>query len=230
MLIERLIEPVSTYAGQIDLLFEVIFWIVTAWFVATEGVFFWLLWRFRYREGVPAQYISGAEVHLKRWITWPHALIIVLDLVIIYGAVTVWYTIKQDLPASDHVVRVIAQQWAWTFIHPGPDGTIDTPDDIATIDELHIQANRLYHYRLESKDVLHDFSVPVFRLKQDAIPGREITGWFEAVKTGQYDIQCAEICGIGHGVMSAQLFIESPEDHAAWIASVAPVASNRSAD
>jgi cytochrome c oxidase subunit II len=227
MIIEYLIEPVSTYAREIDWLFAMIFWITGVWFVATEGVFFWLLWRFRAREGVPAQYVSGTEVHLKRWITWPHGLIIVLDLFIIVGAVRVWYMIKQDLPPAEQTVRIIAQQWAWTFIQPGADGQIDTPDDIATIDELHIQENTVYHYKLESKDVLHDFSVPVFRLKQDAIPGREITGWFEAMKTGQYDIQCAEICGIGHGIMSAQLHIESAADHAAWIAAHAPaVASN----
>jgi cytochrome c oxidase subunit 2 len=66
--------------------------------------------------------------------------------------------------------------------------------------------------------VLHSFSVPVFRLKQDAIPGRVITGWFEATKTGSYDIQCAEICGIGHGIMGARIVIETPEQHAAWMA------------
>jgi hypothetical protein len=107
MLIEHLIEPVSTFAGDIDFLFELIFWIVGIWFVLSEGMFFWLIWRFRYREGVAPLYVSGTELNLKRWITWPHAIIILLDLVIIYGAVTVWYMIKQDLPASDHVVRVI---------------------------------------------------------------------------------------------------------------------------
>jgi cytochrome c oxidase subunit 2 len=226
MLIDALIEPASTFAKEIDWLFALIFWIVGVWFVLTEAMFFWLLWRFRYREGVPTQYVSGSEVHLKRWITWPHALIILFDLVIIVGAVRVWYMIKQDLPPSESVVRVIAQQWAWTFVHPGADGKIDTPDDIVTIDELHVQNDVLYHYRLESKDVLHDFSVPVFRLKQDAIPGREITGWFQPTKVGNYDIQCAEICGIGHGIMRAQLHVESPADHAAWIASAAPVAFN----
>jgi cytochrome c oxidase subunit II len=225
-MIERLIEPVSTFASEIDFLFKLIFWIVGVWFVLTEGMFFWLLWRFRYREGVPSQYVTGAELHLKRWITVPHGLIILLDLVIIVGAVRVWYMIKQDKPTSDAVVRVIAQQWAWTFVQPGADGQIDTPDDIVTIDELHIQEHLVYHYKLESRDVLHDFSVPVFRLKQDAIPGREITGWFEATKTGQYDIQCAEICGIGHGIMSAQLYIESAKDHAAWIAGASALASN----
>jgi cytochrome c oxidase subunit 2 len=60
--------------------------------------------------------------------------------------------------------------------------------------------------------------VPVFRLKQDAVPGRVITGWFEPTLTGSYDIQCAEICGIGHGLMGARIVIESPEQHAAWVA------------
>jgi cytochrome c oxidase subunit 2 len=70
---------------------------------------------------------------------------------------------------------------------------------------------------LESKDVIHSFFVPVFRLKQDAIPGRTINGWFKPTKTGTYDILCAEICGIGHGLMGGRIVIESPEQHAAWV-------------
>ena len=66
--------------------------------------------------------------------------------------------------------------------------------------------------------MLHSFSVPVFRLKQDAIPGRVITGWFKPTMTGTYDIQCAEICGIGHGLMPARIVIETAEQHAAWMA------------
>jgi cytochrome c oxidase subunit 2 len=57
----------------------------------------------------------------------------------------------------------------------------------------------------------------VFRLKQDAIPGREIVGWFTPTKTGTYDIQCAEMCGIGHGLMPARVVIDSAEQHAAWV-------------
>ena len=71
--------------------------------------------------------------------------------------------------------------------------------------------------------MLHNFSVPVFRLKQDAIPGRVITGWFKPTLTGQHDVQCAEICGIGHGLMGAQIFIETPDAHAAWMAENSPV-------
>jgi cytochrome c oxidase subunit 2 len=121
-------------------------------------------------------------------------------------------------------VRVIAQQWAWSFVHPGPDNVLDTADDITTVNELHVAANTLYHFKLESLDVLHNFSVPVFRLKQDAIPGRVITGWFEPTLTGTFDIQCAEICGIGHALMPAKIVIESSEQHAAWVEQNSPFA------
>jgi cytochrome c oxidase subunit 2 len=162
--------------------------------------------------------VTGEKKEEKRWITYPHLLVLVCDVFIIVGAVRVWYDVKQNLPSAQETVRVVSQQWAWTFQHPGADGQLDTADDIRKVNELHVKKGTLYHYKLESKDVLHDFSVPVFRLKQDAIPGRVITGWFEPTLTGEFDIQCAEICGVGHGLMGARIFIETPEQHAAWIA------------
>ena len=218
-MIESYVPAASTYAGDIDFLFSLIFWIVGGWFVASEVVFFWLIFRFRKKEGVPAQYIAGEQKSEKKWITYPHLAVLVFDVVIIVFAVRVWYDIKQDLPDAEATVRLTAQQWAWTFEHPGPDGKLDTADDIRTVNELHVEEGKLYHYKLTSKDVLHNFSVPVFRLKQDAIPGRVITGWFQPTKTGVYDIQCAEMCGIGHGLMGARIHIETPEDHLAWMAS-----------
>lgn len=218
-MIERLIQPASTFAHDIDFLILLIAVMTGFWFFLAEGVFFWLLWRFRAREGVPALYVTGKEKHLKRWINIPHALIIVCDVVLIVAAVRVWYLVKQDLPEADETVRVIGQQWAWSFEHAGKDGELGTDDDIRTVDELHVEVDKLYHFQLESRDVLHSFSVPVFRLKQDAIPGRVITGWFEPIKAGVYDIQCAEMCGIGHGIMAARIFVETPDEHARWLAS-----------
>ncbi|MGH0032733.1 MAG: cytochrome c oxidase subunit II [Myxococcota bacterium] len=217
-MIEYYLPAASTYAKDIDSLFDLIFWLVGFWFVLCQGIFFWLLWRFRARDGVKGEYVSGELKHEKRWITIPHLLVLVCDIFIIYGAVRVWYDIKQYLPPAQETVRVIGQQWAWTFVHPGPDRELDTADDIATVNELHLREGTLYHYKLEALDVLHNFSVPVFRLKQDAIPGRVITGWFEPTMAGEFDIQCAEICGIGHGLMGARVIIETPEQHAAWIA------------
>jgi cytochrome c oxidase subunit 2 len=216
-MMEYFIEAASSYAGEVDGLILLVTVLVGFWFILCEVVFFGFILRYRRKEGVKADYITGEEKELAKWIHWPHYLIIVCDIFIIYGAVRVWYNIKQDLPPAQQVVRVIAQQWAWSFVHPGPDGKLDTPDDIKTVDELHIQKDTVYHYHLEARDVLHSFSVPVFRLKQDAIPGRVITGWFKATKTGTFDIQCAEICGIGHGVMAARIVIETPEQHMAWM-------------
>jgi cytochrome c oxidase subunit II len=222
-MIEHYLVAASTYAKDIDFLFTLIFVIVGFWFLLTVGIFFWLIFRYRARDGVKAEYITGDEKYPKKLITWAHGVVILCDIVIVVFAVRVWYDVKQDLPQADRTVRVIAQQWAWTFVHPGPDGKLDTADDIVKMNELHLQNNTVYHYQLESKDVLHSLSIPVFRLKQDAIPGRVITGWFKPILTGTHDIQCAEICGIGHGLMPARVFIETPDQHTAWMAQNSPI-------
>lgn len=220
-MIERLVPQASSFADDIDGLFTFIVGVVGFWFVLTLVMFLWLVLRFRARPGVPAQYVTGKEPHLKRWITVPHALIILCDVALVAGAINVWYHVKQDMPTEAVPYGVIGQQWAWTFVHPGADGVLDTADDIKTIDEMHVQVGQKYLFRLESKDVLHSFSVPAFRLRQDAVPGRQILGWFEPTVAGQYDFQCAEMCGIGHGIMVAKVFVETPEEHAAWVAAAA---------
>ena len=215
-MIEHFVDQASTYAGDIDGLITLIAVLVGFWFILTEGVFFWLIFRFREKEGVKAEYISGTDKAHKRWINIPHALVLVCDIFIIVGAIRVWVDVKQVLPEPDAIVRVTGQQWSWTFQHPGADFELDTDDDIFTTDDLHVQVGLVYHFELQSLDVLHSFSVPVFRLKQDAVPGRTITGWFEATRTGEYDIQCAEMCGIGHGIMTARIHIEDIDQHAVW--------------
>ena len=211
------IPSASTFSGDIDGLVWLVTILVGVWFIATQIMFFWLLWRFRAGNSPKSQYITGKEPHLKRWINIPHSLILICDVIIIVAAVRVWVKVKQTLPPPDDTVRVVGQQWAWTFQHSGSDGVLDTADDVWTSDTLHVAEGKTYHFLLESKDVLHSFFVPVFRLKQDAIPGRTITGWFKATQTGQYDILCAEICGIGHGIMGGRIVIDSPEQHASWV-------------
>ena len=223
MLIENYVAAVSTYARDIDNLIYLIAVMVGFWFLICEGLLFLLIFKFRKKEGVPSGYVTGEEPELKRWITFPHFLVLVFDVFILVGAINVWVDIKQTLPEKPYeIVRIIGQQWAWSFVHPGKDGKLDTDDDIKTVDELHIVANEPYVYELEARDVLHSFSVPVFRLKQDAIPGRVIRGWWQATESGEYDIQCVEICGIGHGVMAARIIIEDRETHASWVAANTP--------
>jgi len=222
-MVEKLIIQASSYAQSIDGLILLVAALAGFWFFLAEGMFFWLIWKFRAKPDGKSQYITGKEKHLKRWITIPHALVLVCDVFIIVGAVQVWYKVKQHLPEADATVRVIGQQWAWIFQHPGLDNELDTGDDIWTTDDLYVANGRTYHFQLQSRDVLHDFSVPVFRLKQDAVPGRTITGWFQATRSGTFDIQCAEICGIGHGVMAGRIHVQEESEHTAWIAQNSPV-------
>lgn len=219
MLIELFIPNGSTFGSDIDFLFDLITYIVGFWFILVQAIIFYFIFRFRKKPGVKAQYISGEEHHETKWLHWPHYLVIVCDVIIIVITVRIWLDVKMDLPPPEDKIRVVAQQWTWIFVHSGPDGKLDTEDDVATVNDLHLKVNTLYHYELQSRDVLHDFSIPILRLKQDAIPGRTITGWFEPILTGQYDVQCAEMCGIGHGLMAARVTIESEESYNEWLAS-----------
>ncbi|GBD27169.1 Alternative cytochrome c oxidase subunit 2 [bacterium HR30] len=214
-----LVPQASTSARDIDWLFALILVTVGFWFVVAQAALFTFIFRFRRRPGVAASYISGERKEEKRWISRPHALVIVCDVVLIVGALLTWKAVKQDLPPADERIRIVAQQWAWVFVHPGPDGKLDTEDDVRTVNDLRLKIDTTYHFELTSRDVVHSFSVPAFRLKQDAVPGRIVTGWFRPTRLGTYDIQCAEICGIGHALMPARLTIETPAEHAAWYAS-----------
>jgi cytochrome c oxidase subunit II len=216
-MLERYLLAASTYAHSIDHLFILIAVIVGFWLIAAEGMMLGLVFKFRAKDGRPTQYITGEEPHLKRWISIPHYLIILCDMVILAGAITVWYQIKQVMPPADATVRVIGQQWAWSFQQPGPDGILDTADDIRTVGEMHVVVNTTYHFELLSRDVVHSFAIPAFRLKQDALPGRTISGWFRPNRVGTYDIQCTQMCGIGHALMAGRIIVETPQDHAAWL-------------
>ena len=211
-------EPAATFGSTIDGLFWLIVGIVGFWFLLAEFLFFYFCFKFRRKDGEKAKYISGEEKEQKKWVTIPHFLVILCDVVLIAGTVYVWNTVKIDQPEADATIRVISQQWAWTFVHPGKDGKLDTSDDVTKVDELRLKNNTIYHFELTSKDVVHSFSIPAFRLKQDAVPGRQIRGWFKTSRNGEFDIQCAEMCGIGHGLMGAKLVIANEEDHNKWLA------------
>jgi len=165
-MIEELVPALSTYAKDVDELIILIAFLVGFWYVLCNLVFFFFIVRYRARPGVPTEYVTGEEKELKRWITIPHLLVLVCDIFIIYGAVRVWVDIKQRLPETPYAtVRIVGQQWAWSFVHPGVDGKLDTADDIKTVDKLHIEAHKPYIYELVARDVIHSFSIPVFRLK-----------------------------------------------------------------
>ncbi len=124
-------------------------------------------------------------------------------------------------------VEVTAQQWAWTFRYAGADGRFDTPDDIVTLNELHVPAATPIYLKLRSKDVVHSFYLPNFRTKIDAVPGSTTRLWFEARVPGQYEIGCAQHCGVSHYKMRAQLFATDADEFQRWVARAAADADLR---
>ena len=219
-MIEYFIHSASSFSGDIDNLFFVITLIIGFWFILVFGALVYFILRFRRKDGVKAQYITGEKHSETKWTHYPHYAVIAMDVVIIAANIIVWVNIKQTFPPKDNLIRVIGQQWSWSFVDAGQDGVLDTADDITTVNDLHVKVDETYHFELQSRDVLHNFSVPAFRLRQDAVPGRTISGWFKPTITGSFDIQCAEMCGYGHGIMGAAITVHSEESYTTTIAQI----------
>ncbi len=179
---------VSTYGGEIDYFFYVIYYITAVVFFLVAGAMIVFLIKYRYQEGRRATYTHGNTTLEIVWTTATFVAMLVLALV----SKPLWGRIKQQVPAAQNsvVVQVTAKQFNWEVRYPGPDGEFDTPADTAagTLDDyqvdndMHVPVNAVVRVVLKSKDVIHSFFVPQLRLKQDAVPGHTITAWFKAEK------------------------------------------------
>lgn len=212
-------EAASSYAGRVDELLIFVTVVVGVWFVAAEGFLVYAALRFRRRPGRSAAYLPARSLRAMSFVLLPCAVILVFDLWIDAVAAPVWDEIKQTLPEPDTVVRIEGTQWAWQVTYPGPDGVFDTADDFAAPNELRVPLGAVVQFELSARDVLHSLWIPALRLKQDAVPGRVIRGWFQPSREGRFEVICAEICGVGHTMMKGMLYVESPEAHRAWLAS-----------
>jgi len=210
-------ENVSTYGGDVDGIFWFIFYITTVWFFLTEGLILYFIFRYRRKPGQKAAYVRGDTLGQLAWVFVPVVIVAVLDFFIDLHGAEVWAKIKGQLPPADLVVRATGKQFNWEFTYPGPDGKFGTADDLQLDNELHVPVGKVVRVVLTSKDVIHSFFLPNLRLKQDVVPGREITAWFEVTKPGHYEIPCAELCGFGHSGMNGVLSAHTPEDYERWL-------------
>jgi len=208
---------ISTYGGEIDYVFYLILYITGISFILSEALILFFLFKFRQKEGRKALFIRGDKWAQLAWILIPTAVILLLDLGIDYAGARAYEKVKGEIPPSDLTLRVTASQFNWAFTYPGPDDTLGTEDDVTLDNELHVPVDQVVELLLTSEDVIHSFFVPVLRLKQDVVPGREIRAWFEATETGQFEIACAELCGFGHYTMRGELTILSPEEFTEWM-------------
>lgn len=206
-------ENVSTYGEEIDFLFYLIYYITGVSFLLVAGTMVVFLVMYRHREGRRATYIHGHTTLEIIWTIVPALILVVLSFL----SQATWGNIKGHLPPSQHRVQVTAKQFNWEMLYPGPDGQFGTADDLLLDNELHVPVNKVVRVILKSKDVIHSFFLPNLRLKQDAVPGREIEAWFEATKPGRYEIPCAELCGFGHSGMKGWLTVHPPDEYQKWV-------------
>lgn len=203
------------------------------------GIFFvYCLVRFRQRAGQRA----NCEPIKAKPSKYSEIGVAIFEAVLLIGfSMPVWASLKTDLPEPEDNptrVRVMAEQFAWNFHYPGPDGKFGRTapefvnlatnplgldpgdaageDDIYSV-EMHIPTDVPVLAELTSRDVIHSFFIPVMRIKQDTIPGMRIPVWFKPKKEGVYEIACAQLCGNNHYSMRALLHIRSQEAYEAWL-------------
>jgi len=227
---------VTTGGEKIDTLLNFIFGLTLAAFVLTQAVYLVYLIRYRRRPGHKAHYSHGNNTMEFWWTIIPTAVFLILAV----WSNRVWFDLTKSSPPADAVtVDIVSYQFGWDMRYAGADGQLGTADvkrislenkfgldpadpaakDDFTSTELVIPVGRPVHVLLRSRDVIHSFYVPQFRLYQDAVPGRTIKWiWFETTKTGEFELACSQLCGTGHYNMKAKIRIVSREDFDKWYA------------
>jgi cytochrome c oxidase subunit 2 len=210
-------ENISTFGGDLDGVFWLIYYVVGFWFILTEGAILYFIFRYRRRPGQRAVYLRGEKPRELAWIFVPAAIVLLLDLGIDAAGARVWDEVKTDIPKGDIQMAVTAKQFEWMITYPGPDNTLGTEDDFKRDTELHVPTGKDVRITLRSEDVLHSFFLPNVRLKQDIVPGRAIDVWFNVNKPGTYELGCAELCGLGHYNMRGLLVVHTPDEYERWV-------------
>jgi cytochrome c oxidase subunit 2 len=253
----------SAHGGEIDNLIGWIHVFMLILFVGWGGFFAYAVIRFRRSRNPVADY-TGVTSHNS---TYLEVGVAVVEAILLVGfAIPLWAARVDDLPPVSQAleVHVTGEQFAWNMHYAGPDGVfgrtdlklIDlqsnplgvdrndpaAKDDVTTVNQLYLPVNKPIIVRLRSKDVIHSFGVPEFRVKQDAVPGFTIPIWFiptittadMRTRTGnpefQYEIACAQLCGLGHAKMRGLVTVQSAEEFQKWLDEKVKEAAEAAAD
>lgn len=241
----------AAHGGQVDDLLGWIHVFMLILFVGWTGFFIYTLVRFR-RSRQPVANYTGVTSPASKY---SEIGVAVVEAVLLVGfAIPIWAARVDAVPPESEalVVQVTAEQFAWNAHYAGPDGVFGrtaielldlqsnplgvdrsdpaAKDDVTTLNQLYLPANKPIILKLRSKDVIHSFGVPEFRVKQDAIPGYTIPVWFVPnvttaemrARTGnpefEYEIACAQLCGLGHYRMRGFVTVLSEEEFEKWMA------------
>jgi cytochrome c oxidase subunit 2 len=240
----------ATHGGQIDGLIGWIHVFMLILFVGWGAFLTFALIRFRKSRNPVADY-AGVKSHRS---TYLEIAVAVVEAVLLFGfAIPLWAARVDRRPADNEalVVQVTAEQFAWNFHYAGADrvfGKTDlklldlqanplgldredaaAKDDVTTLNQLYLPVNTPIILKLRSKDVIHSFGVPEFRVKQDAVPGFTIPIWFVPNVTTaemrtrlgnqefQYEIACAQLCGLGHYRMRGFVTVVTQDEFQKWL-------------
>ena len=208
-------ENVSTLGLRIDRLWGIIFWLTAIMFFLTEGALLYFIIRYRARPGKKAYYFHDHKTLEAVW--WVIPGIILLWLALYQW--NAWADAKLRPPDAATAVRIQiqAKQFEWNVRYPGPDGEFATDDDVTLTNQVYIPEKKNILIQLRAKDVIHSFFLPNLRVKQDVVPGTTSLVWFDAFKTGKFEIACSEICGLGHYRMRGILNIYTQPEFETWL-------------
>lgn len=240
----------SEHGEGVDHLLEFCHWFMAILFVGWITYFFYTIFRFHKSRNPKADYHgvqSKASAHLE-------FSVVLIEAVLLLGfGLPLWgiRVTEESFPDKSEAIRVhaVGEQFAWNFHYPGPDGVFGKQsvwlvsggnplgidpndpagkDDIVSKNEMHLVYRKPAVIEISSKDVIHSFSLQHMRMCQDAIPGSRIPMWFRPIRTGDYEIVCAQLCGAGHYAMKAMMKVESQAEFDAWMkerASLKPTAA-----
>ena len=220
--------------GAMDDTINLTFWIGGGVFILVCLFMVYCTFRFSYKEGRKVEY-KPEDNKLEKILTVATTLGVAALLA---PGLIVWNEFI-NTPKNALNIEVMAWQWGWQYRLPGEDGKLGTvqvakisdenpfginlddpngkDDVLIQSDELHLKTNRPVQILLRSVDVLHNFYVPQFRSKMDAIPGVITYYWFEPNKVGEYEVLCAEYCGLGHYGMRAKVVVENEQNYENWL-------------
>jgi len=188
------VDHLYYFLTAIDLLFTAIIFLTIFYFA--------LRYRRRSEEDKPPEIEGNIPLELA-WTVIPLGLCIIVFL---WG--TNLFIQNSRPPEAAAEIFVVGKQWMWKIQHP---------EGIEEINELHVPVNRPVKLTMTSEDVIHDFSVPAFRIKKDVVPGIYTTEWFQATKTGTFHLFCDQYCGTNHSLMTGSVIVMEPTEYEQWL-------------
>lgn len=204
-------QNLSVHGGAIDEAYYIILVMTVIAFVLVEVGILWFLFKYRNRR---ADYTHGNNTAEIIWTAIPAIAMVWLGV----HSGGIWADVKGDagMPEDAFELGVTASQFEWMITYPGQDDELGTADDFTIRNDLRFPVGRDVLVRLHSEDVIHSFFLPYLRVKQDAVPGMTTRTWFQATEASEFQLACAELCGLGHYRMQASARAMPPGEFDSW--------------